>query len=198
MAFRSFFIKLTTLFLFFLCFFILSNVCRAQIITIEQMQNLIEANPDLEIAKKEYDIAKMQVELDKIALYPTLFGSVTYNNYSNPVQTSTYNVFTTGQNGVTNSYTETLTPLQERYNEFSTNIGLNIPLFGTRQSLKQNLILSESLKNQSVTEINLKRWQASKSLIYAYSEYYIRLIQLDLANEFLKDEQSTKDILLER
>ncbi|WP_150130300.1 TolC family protein [Thermodesulfobium acidiphilum] len=87
------------------------------------MQNLIEANPDLEIAKKEYDIAKMQVELDKIALYPTLFGSVTYNNYSNPVQTSTYNVFTTGQNGVTNSYTETLTPLQERYNEFSTNIG---------------------------------------------------------------------------
>lgn len=191
-------IKLIIFFLIFSYFFILPNICRAQIITIEQMQNLIEANPDLKIAKKDYEIAKMQVELDKIALYPTLFGSVTYNNYSNPVQTSTYNVYTTNQNGISNSYTETLTPLQERYNELSTNIGLNIPLFGTRQSLKQNLALSESLEKQKAAEIDLKRWQSYKSLIYAYSEYYIRLIQLDLANKFLNNEQQIKDMLLER
>ncbi|WP_159427513.1 TolC family protein [Desulfurella multipotens] len=184
----------------FICLvlFLIPYACKAQTITLEQLQQLIQKDPNIEIAQKEYNIAKSQVDINESALSPTLFGSVTYTNYSNPVQTSTYNVSTTNQNGLTNNYSETLTPQQQRYNNVSANIGLSIPLFGSRQSLKRDLVISKSILNQNSANIELQKWQAIKSLIYAYSEYYVRSIQIDLAKGFLHDESLVKDILLKR
>ncbi|MGC8502728.1 TolC family protein [Desulfurella sp.] len=184
----------------FICLvlFLIPYDCKAKTITLEQLQQLIQKDPNIEIAQKEYNIAKSQVDINESALSPTLFSSVTYTNYSNPVQTSTYNVSTTNQNGLTNNYSETLTPQQQRYNNISANIGLSIPLFGSHQNLKRDLIVSKSILNQNSTNIELQKWQAIKSLIYAYSEYYVRSIQIDLAKGFLHDESLVKDILLKR
>ncbi len=186
--------------LIFICigFFLIPHTCQAQIITLEQLQHLIQKDPNIEIAQKEYDIAKSQVAINQSALSPTLFGSLNYTDYSNPVQTSNYNVYTTSQNGATNNYNETLTAQQQMYKNVSANVGLSIPLFGSRQTLEHNLVLSKSMLNQNSANIEFKKWQAIKSLIYAYSEYYVRSIQIDLAKKFLKDEKSVKDILINR
>lgn len=167
-------------------------------ITLEQLQTLIESSPDIKIAQQQYNIAKAKVNLSQSLLCPTLFGSTTYTNYSNPVESSSYNVTDVNKNGNVSNYIETLTPIQKRYNNISMNVGISIPLFGSYQSLRRDLILSNSELNQSEADIELKKWQSIKALRYAYAQYFIRSIQILLANDYLKDKEQVERILQNR
>jgi outer membrane protein TolC len=188
------------LYLTLICVFLFSIPVKSlsDTITIEQMQNWVEASPDIKIAQQEYHIAKAKVDLSQSALSPTLFGTITYTNYSNPVESSSYDVTNANQNGSVSLYRETLTPIQQRYNNVSMNVGINIPLFGSRQALKRDLDLSKSALNQSNIDIELKKWQSIKALRYAYAEYYVRAIQIQLANEYLNNKEQIQKILQSR
>jgi|GEM_PF-6146173 len=190
--------KMVYLILMCIFLFLMPVKSLSETITIEQMQNWVEASPDIKIAQQEYHIAKAKVDLSQSALSPTLFGTITYTNYSNPVESSSYDVTNTNQNGSTSLYRETLTPIQQRYNNVSMNVGINIPLFGSRQTLKRDLDLSKSALNQSSIDIELKKWQSIKALRYAYAEYYVRALQIQLADEYLNNKEQIQKILQSR
>lgn len=167
----------------------------AAVIALHQMEHWVDAAPDIRISKAEYKAAEAKVNLAQSKLSPALFGSVIYDNYSNPTQSSSYEVNNIGSNGSVSQYNETLTSIQQRYNNIGINIGLSIPLFGSRQTLQRNVILAKSDLSQRGLNIQLNRWKAIKALRYAYAEFYIRQIQIKLAKQFLLNETHDKQIL---
>ncbi len=181
--------------LFFLVIlFFFSVETWAETYTIDQMETWVDAAPAMREAGEFQLAAEARARTAEIQMSPQLFGNGAIGRYTNPVFAEQYYV----QPGPSTPYTQVYTPQPYPYTNVYGTIGLRFPLFGSREENKRNLISADSDAKSQALKLEVARWQTLKALRYAYSRYYFRLAQENLAIAFLKSENEATHILDER
>ena len=171
---------------------------RAGATTLAELEQRIGQSSMLRQADAQVAAAQARHEMTASDTGIRLFGSMSLTHGRDAVRPERYRIDNLQEGGLLTSSEQVLTALPVSRQRAGAQLGIRLPLFGSRQMLGEAVAQARDAVSVQRHRRKTVEMEALKALRYAYSEAYFRTAERELARDYLARESQARRYLLAR
>jgi hypothetical protein len=166
--------------------------------TLAELEARIGLSSELRQADAQLLATQARRELAAADTGIRLFGSMSLARGRDAARPERYRIETAQPNGLITTTEQILTPVAEGRNRVTGQLGIRLPLFGSRAVLDENLAQASAAIDVQRHRRKAVEMETLKALRYAYSQAYYGTIAGRLARDYLALEPAARQYLRAR